>query len=210
MSKRSVEDVRRAFLLILLLLMPACGWGAGATPPEQVEPTTMPPAPTPSTEPTAMSAAVPIPLEWPADVGASHFGRLVGGREPVNLAGAWIRPHPGPFIWGQVETRPGAYDWERPDRLVAGAQQQRLAILATVWPFARWDQEACHADQPRAEGAFPELGDLLYSPCDSAAYAAWLTALVERYDGDGAGDMPGLAYPIRHWEISNEPEMQGP
>jgi hypothetical protein len=195
--------------MILLLLIMACGRGAGVTPPEQVKPTTTSPVPAPPVRPTVTSAAVPTPLEWPADVGVSHFGRLVGGREQIGFAGAWIRPHLGPFIWGQVEVQPGAYDWEQPDRLVAGAQEQRLAILATVWPFAQWDQEACHADQPRAEGTFPELGDLLYSPCDPAAYAAWLTALVERYDGDGVGDMPGLAYPIRHWEISNEPEMQG-
>ena len=37
-----------------------------------------------------------------------------------------------------------------------------------------------------------------------------MTAVVERYDGDGVDDMPGLAYPIRHWEVFNEPEMQGP
>ena len=32
--------------------------------------------------------------------------------------------------------------------------------------------------------------------------------VVERYDGDGLDDMPGLKYPIRHWEIGNEPDMQ--
>jgi hypothetical protein len=203
--------------MILFLLALACSRGADVTPPDRAEPTATPPEPTeeavlpaPPAEPLATLVAVPTPLEWPADVGTSHFGLLVGGREQVDFAGAWIRPHPGPFIWGQVEVQPGTYDWEQPDRLVAGAREQRLAILATVWPFAQWDQEACRANQPRAEGAFPELGDLLYSPCDPAAYAAWLTALVERYDGDGVGDMPGLAYSIRHWEISNEPEMQEP
>jgi len=32
--------------------------------------------------------------------------------------------------------------------------------------------------------------------------------LVERYDGDGQDDMPGLKYPIKYWEVANEPEMQ--
>jgi hypothetical protein len=54
------------------------------------------------------------------------------------------------------------------------------------------------------------MGQRLYSPCDSQAYVAWLGGVVERYDGDGADDMPGLEYPIRHWEVLNEPEMQGP
>ena len=54
------------------------------------------------------------------------------------------------------------------------------------------------------------MGQRLYSPCEPQAYAAWLDAVVERYDGDGVDDMPGLQYPVRHWEILNEPEMQGP
>ena len=35
-------------------------------------------------------------------------------------------------------------------------------------------------------------------------YAAWITAIVERYDADGIDDMPGLVYPIRHYEIGSE------
>jgi hypothetical protein len=57
---------------------------------------------------------------------------------------------------------------------------------------------------------FPGMGTRLYSPCSKEAYADWLTAAVERYDGDGIDDMPGLKYPIRHWEVLNEPAMQGP
>ena len=34
--------------------------------------------------------------------------------------------------------------------------------------------------------------------------------VVERYDGDGLDDMPGFEYPIRHWEIGNEPDVQSP
>ena len=33
---------------------------------------------------------------------------------------------------------------------------------------------------------------------------------VERYDGDGLDDMPDLKYPVRHWEIGTEPDMQSP
>ena len=34
--------------------------------------------------------------------------------------------------------------------------------------------------------------------------------MVERYDGNGIKDMPGLKIPIKYWEILNEPEMNGP
>jgi hypothetical protein len=41
-----------------------------------------------------------------------------------------------------------------------------------------------------------------------AAYANFVSKLVERYDGDGSDDMPGLTVPIKHWELMNEPEFQ--
>ena len=166
------------------------------------------PAPTNTPRPTATPLPAPVPLEWPPDVGASHFGQL--GDSAPGFASAWIRPHPGRFIWGLVEAREGQYDWRFTDNAVLGWQRDRLAVLVTIWPFATWDQIACHANQPRALRAFPEFGPLLYSPCDPEAYAAWLGAVVERYDGDGVEDMPGLEYPVRHWEILSEPEMQGP
>ena len=147
--------------------------------------------------------------DLPADIGANHLGVLWPGSD-MEFTGGWVRPHPGPFIWGCVERTPGLYDWTEPDLAVEKLQGQRSAIVATVWPFAPWDQARCHAGRPRARGVFKEFGNLLYVPCDLDAYLAWLTAAVERYDGDGIDDMPGLLYPIRHWEILNEPEMQGP
>ncbi|MEE2790931.1 MAG: hypothetical protein VX453_04805, partial [Acidobacteriota bacterium] len=152
---------------------------------------------------------------WPEDIGSSRFGQLVGGSNPtrswtIEFEGAWVRPHPGPFIWGSVETTPGVYSWRTLDRFVAGAQSLRVAQLTTIWPFAEWDQESCHGDRPLAQNGFPEFGDRLYAPCDMAAYLAWLGSVVERYDGDGVDDMPGLVYGLRHWEVLNEPGMQGP
>ncbi len=36
------------------------------------------------------------------------------------------------------------------------------------------------------------------------AYEAWLRAMVDRYDGDGSNDMPGLKTRVAAWEIGNE------
>jgi hypothetical protein len=52
-------------------------------------------------------------------------------------------------------------------------------------------------------GAFTEH----YVPDDMPAYKAWVSSVVERWDGDGQGDMPGLLRPIRYWEVDNEPDM---
>jgi len=145
----------------------------------------------------------------PTDVGVNHLGVLWPGSD-MEFPGGWVRPHPGPFVWGHIEPTPGVLDWREADLAVEKLQERRWGILATLWPFAPWDQAGCHATDARARGAFREFGSLLYAPCDIDAYLAWLAATVERYDGDGIDDMPGLAYPIRHWEILNEPEMQGP
>jgi hypothetical protein len=50
------------------------------------------------------------------------------------------------------------------------------------------------------------MGDwtFLELPADTESYAEWVTACVERYDGDGVDDMPGLTGKHRHWQIENE------
>ena len=154
------------------------------------------------------TTAGPIPLAWPHDVGVSHFGHISAGRG--SGPGGWRRPLKGTFLWGLVEATPGRYLWRRTDSVVAAIQAERIAVLTVLWPFADWDQEACHGDRPKSPDPDKRLGDSLYGPCDSDAYASWVTATVERYDGDGVDDMPGLEYPLRHWEVANEPSMQTP
>jgi len=44
-------------------------------------------------------------------------------------------------------------------------------------------------------------------PIDIPAYKEFVKAVVERYDGDGIDDMPGLINPIQHWQIGNEPNL---
>ncbi len=151
-----------------------------------------------------------LTMPWPKDLGTSHFGTIGRPDQPADFSGAWFRPHPGPFSWGDVETTPGTYDWSRIDATVRQLQKQHVAILATIWPFADWDQNAGYANQPQVSPeAFPQfLPSRRYAPHDWKAYTAWLQALVERYDGDGIHNMPGLQYPIRHWEILNEPELR--
>lgn len=39
-------------------------------------------------------------------------------------------------------------------------------------------------------------------------YLTFVQKVVERYDGDGADDMPGLAAPIKYWQIGNEPHYK--
>ena len=112
----------------------------------------------------------------------------------------WDRPHPGPFIWGRIERERGRYDWREVDRYVQEAQRYGFATVATIWPFASWDQANWGEEGPSGVVFEKELGRSRRKPYDMDAYKAFVCALVERYDGDGSSDMPGLKFPIKYWQ----------
>jgi hypothetical protein len=47
-----------------------------------------------------------------------------------------------------------------------------------------------------------------YAVADLDDYRRYVAEIVERYDGDGTADMPGLTRPIKLWEIDNEPDLK--
>jgi len=158
------------------------------------------------------------------------IGFLIGAPEEAvtiaKIGGAWARPHPGPFAWEWMEPEQGQFSFEATDNWVRQAQSNGIAILATIWPYAKWDQVACHSEKCRVtemDQFYPVSKDpqkdsgkqdndhgipaYRCAPCNMDNYKAFLSRLVERYDGDGADDMPGLEIPIKYWEVMNEPEM---
>jgi len=158
-----------------------------------------------------------ISLSIPPTIEQNCIGFLVGGEDElanVQLVGAgWARPHPGPFAWGFIESVPGKYDFSLADAYVKKAQEENVSLLATVWPFADWDQK----DHPECQvsttdifypGPYGGIPAYRCKPNDLNQYAKFLSVLVERYDGDGIDDMPGLTMPVKYWEILNEPEMK--
>lgn len=143
----------------------------------------------------------------------SHFGFMHPEPDYQGVADtgtAWQRPHPGPFIWGDLESETGEFNWGQTDKWVTRSQEYDLNIIATVWPYAKWDQTTCHGKEDEIEPLeFNEFGKLRYKPCDMERYKKFVSALVERYDGDGEDDMDGLKFPLLVYEIINEPTMQG-
>jgi hypothetical protein len=128
---------------------------------------------------------------------AVHFGLMeaqVDYPETANLGIEMVRR----FVsWGEVQSGPGEpWNWQALDDQVSVMQSYGFDILFVLLPFAPWDQQACHSP-----------GTTEGPPCDSAGYASFARAIVERYDGDGADDMPGLAKGVRSWEILNEPSL---
>ncbi|HEY5500162.1 MAG TPA: hypothetical protein VIK20_07255 [Bacteroidales bacterium] len=80
------------------------------------------------------------------------------------------------------------------DNLVKYAQEHNINILSGL------------AYNPGCYG----LGGpttICLDPVHIDKWTRYVTFMVERYDGDGYMDMPGLTKPIKHWEIWNEPNL---
>ncbi len=139
----------------------------------------------------------------------SRFGDLTEMRDD-RMRGKdnqWVRPHPGPFVWNNIEKEEGVFSWDKADKYVTYAQNHNQKTIATIWPYSNWEQKSCK----RKKGRSPfgkKFSKYLSKPCSMENYKRFLLALVDRYDGDGQNDMPGLTKPIIYWEIMNEPEFR--
>ena len=138
----------------------------------------------------------------------SRFGELTEMRDKKMRGknGQWVRPHPGPFVWNHIESEKGKFFWEDVDKHVVYAQEQNQTILATIWPHTNWDQKSCKRKKARSPFG-KHFTKYLSKPCSMEDYKTFLIKLVDRYDGDGSNDMPGLTKPIKYWDVMNEPEF---
>ena len=138
----------------------------------------------------------------------SRFGDLTEIRDD-RMRGKdnhWVRPHPGPFVWNNIEKEKGIFLWDQADKYVTYAQNHNQTTIATIWPYSNWEQKSCK--RKRARSPFGKrFTKYLSKPCSMNDYKNFVTKLVDRYDGDGVNDMPGLVKPIKYWEIMNEPEF---
>ena len=139
----------------------------------------------------------------------SRFGDLTEMRDErmQGKDGKWVRPHPGPFIWNGIEKEQGVFSWEETDKYVSYAQDHNQKTLATIWPHANWEQKSCNRKKARSPFG-KRFTKYLSKPCSMENYKNFLIKLVDRYDGDGSNDMPGLTKPIKYWDVMNEPEFK--
>jgi len=117
--------------------------------------------------------------------------------------------------WGMIEVSRGTYKFDLIDALVQDSQSVGGRYVGTVAPFAGWELKAAGYAPTTDEQCQRLLTEDFYYLTfdqrmdrykDETAYTAFLGKVVERYDGDGIDDMPGLTTPIRYWQIHNEPE----
>jgi hypothetical protein len=104
----------------------------------------------------------------------------------------WVRAHVG---WGTIESTPGVYNWSSADKLLGPLSElPNMNVIVTIDDTPAW--ASLYGSSGRRG---PIRADKLPN------YAAFVSALVERFDGDSYNDAPGSPT-IRYWEFYNEPD----
>jgi hypothetical protein len=131
----------------------------------------------------------------------TYFGlQLYGdtGRATLNheflldTGASWVRNE---ISWAAIEpqdTSPAQYDWSTPDAVVVTSRTSCSNIVLTILGNPDW-------------AASTSEGPIDIAPL--SAFAEFVGALVERYDGDGASDAPGKLL-VNYFEFYNEPDAQ--
>jgi hypothetical protein len=118
--------------------------------------------------------------------------------------------------WGDVEPHKGSpYRWNKYDTMVRALQDADTNLVFCILPVAQRG-ESDHGFPPKKrgrgfrgggmEGNLKKQTGFIKLPADLAAYERFVQAVVERYDGDGVRDMPGLKFPLKYWMTSHEPD----
>ncbi len=128
--------------------------------------------------------------------------------------GAYMMRAPESFAWGMIEADPGIYNFQLFDTIMKYAGENDIKILGTIIPLADFAL-TCNNVNPGCYNLM-DGGPMYFlnnqrtgaiCSSDTVAYKNFVTALVERYDGDGISDMPDLVDPITFYQFHNEPEL---
>ncbi len=202
----------RHFTLLILLLgasLLACGRTPALTPTATL--------PTPSTPraisaPSPTSANLPVPRPFACGV---EYGNLDGGvlgqprRAPAALyasfGAAWVKFTD--INWGQIVPRPGlkpcaGFAWRQLDAWVQEWQAAGFQLQMVLRSKSDWATQPAYRTD--LLGGFGRSASTPPKPEYLAAYGDFVQCVVERYDGDGLNDLPGLLRPILDYEIESE------
>jgi len=122
----------------------------------------------------------------------------------------WVNFHD--IRWENIEPRPPSngehsYRWGDLDETVQRYQKYGFRLVISLRMGNGWFAGPIR-HRPAVKRAlvsvFVKNSDRLPAAEHEPAYRAWIQALVERYDGDGKDDMPGLESAVLHYQIGNE------
>ena len=134
--------------------------------------------------PALRSSRFGAQIYWDSGPETKYFDSLVESKA------GWVRTE---IYWNEIEpqdTTPDQFDWDQADRIMKAFNYLDVKVIATVGWAPYW------AANP-INGPLNELG--------FKGIPEFITALVERYDGDGIDDAP-CSPRVDYWEFYNEPD----
>ena len=126
---------------------------------------------------------------------------LQGDVQRLQTVGArWYRVHSDHFpAFHQQALERDGYSFEHRDRLVTELQSAGIDILMVI---GRTNGIAsCRQFARQLPAQYVPTGG------EEQRYRTYVSGIVERYDGDGVDDMPGLLAPIRWFQLGNENDL---
>lgn len=128
------------------------------------------------------------------------------------IGATWSKFNGPGTSWNDLEPSPPVhgrhtYRWDNVDRMVLAAQKAGFKnLLVVLKSNSKWGTE-----RRKSRGILETISairGMVSTPPASAKhlqhYQDYVLSFVERYDGDGKDDMPGLLYPILDYEIETE------
>ncbi len=197
--ERETSNRLKQILLVLLAAALACGQGApaaGATP--TFDASTSGSSPNVTVPSGNAQAPILVGTEYVLIENPRRVQPLATMLAPIGLAAA--KPLPENFSWQQMQPTPDSkLNFTRLDEFVTQFQAAGInTIVLALKALSNWATK-----DGRVEGSFfPLKGGIKEEYLDD--YENWVGAVVERYDGDGQQDMPGLRAPVRYYEIGTE------
>lgn len=128
---------------------------------------------------------------------------------------SWISMQPI-VLWAAIEKSPNQYDWSEIDSQVARIQNIGLDCTMVLMPMCASEAEKEEIRQKMGSSDFqgflrsPQSATMKLYPHGQDEVTAWknfVRTMVERYDGDGKNDFPGLRFPVRNWHFLEEYPM---
>lgn len=119
------------------------------------------------------------------------------------IGAAWAREE---LSWANLERDgQGRWEWELFDRRLLATANAGYGIVGMLLTTPRWARVAdCAQRIERYAAAGVRSLDYWCPPANPQEFAAYVAAVVERYDGDGVDDAPGSPR-VAVWQIWNEP-----
>lgn len=145
------------------------------------------------------SVATAVGVTPTSSTGPARFGVHAPGR-PSSAAASGAKMIRRIVHWDHLEPRRGEFRWDEAYNLVKSYQAAGLDIVFTFrCNSVAWGSTFVQKDDIKApyqvKSSMPKSID---------DWRNYVRAVVEKFDGDGRDDMPGLSRPIRYWQFENE------